>query len=95
MKLIGTKMKKLDDDVTLIKTKGYVYYLKWVATFVILFAVACRSVEEIPKIYDIVLSWIGTGMWLIVSIAWKDRALILLNSVISFMLFVAILRWIF
>lgn len=88
-------MKKLNDDITLIKTKGYIYYLKWLATFIILIAVACRSVDEIPKIYDVAFSWVGTGMWLIVSIAWKDRALILLNSVISFMLFVSILRYIF
>lgn len=88
-------MKTLNQDVTLIKTKGYVYYLKWIATVFVLIAVACRSVDEIPKIWDIGFSWIGTGMWLVVSIAWKDRALILLNSVISFMLFVAILRWIF
>ena len=88
-------MKKLSDDVTLIKTTGYIYYAKWIATFIILLAVACRSVDEIPKIYDVFFSWIGTGMWLAVSIAWKDRALILLNAVISFMLFVAILRYVF
>lgn len=88
-------MKKLNDDVTLIKTTGYIYYLKWLATIIILIAVACRSVDEIPKIYDVVFSLIGTGMWLVVSIAWKDRALILLNSVISFMLFVALLRYVF
>ena len=88
-------MKKLNDDITLIKTKGYIYYLKWLATLIILIAVACRSVDEIPKIYDVAFSWVGTGMWLVVSIAWKDRALILLNSVISFMLFVSILRYIF
>lgn len=88
-------MKKLNEDVTLIKTTGYIYYLKWVATVVILIAVACRSVEDIPRIYDIIFSWIGTGMWLIVSLAWKDRALILLNAVMSFMLFTALLRYIF
>ena len=88
-------MKKLNDDVTLIKTTGYIYYLKWIATIFVLIAVACRSVDEIPKIYDVVFSWIGTGGWLIVSLAWKDRALILLNSVIAFMLFVAILRYVF
>lgn len=87
-------MKKLNDEVTLIKTKGYIYYTKWIATLIILVAVACRSVEEIPKIYDVFFSWIGTGLWLVVSLAWKDRALILLNSVISFMLFVSLLRYI-
>jgi len=88
-------VKKLDEEVTLIKTVGWIYYLKWIATFVVLLAVACRSVEEIPRIYDVVFSWIGTGMWLIVSLAWKDRALILLNAVMSFMLFVSLLRYTF
>ena len=88
-------MKKPSDEVTLIKTTGYIYYLKWIATIFVLLAVACRSVEEVAKIYDVILSWIGTGMWLIVSLAWKDRALILLNSVMSFMLFVSLLRYVF
>lgn len=88
-------MKKLTDDITLIKTTGYIYYLKWIATFVIITAVACRSVEEIPRIFDIVFSLMGTAMWLVVSLAWKDRALILLNAVMSFMLLVALLRYIF
>ena len=88
-------MKKLNQDVTLIKTTGYIYYLKWLATIFVLIAVACRSVEDIPRIYDVIFSWIGTGMWLVVSLAWKDRALILLNAVMSFMLFVALLRYIF
>jgi hypothetical protein len=88
-------MKKLNDKITLIETTGYVYYLKWVATFIVLAAVACRSVDEIPRIYDIIFSWVGTGLWLVVSLAWKDRALILLNAVMSFMLFVALLRYIF
>lgn len=88
-------MKKLTDDITLIKTTGYIYYLKWIATFVIITAVACRSVEEIPRIFDIVFSLMGTAMWLVVSLAWKDRALILLNAVMSFMLLLALLRYIF
>jgi len=86
-------MKKLNDEITLIKTTGYVYYVKWAATLFVLLAVSCRSVEEIPKIYDIIFSWIGTTGWLYVSLAWKDRALILLNAVMGFMLFTALLRY--
>lgn len=85
-------MKKLNDDVTLIKTKGYIYYLKWVATVLVLIAVACRSVDEVPRIYDLIFSWLGTLGWLIVSLAWKDRALIVLNSVMGFMLFTGLMR---
>ena len=86
-------MKKLNDEITLIKTTGYVYYVKWAATLFVLLAVSCRSVEEIPKIYDVIFSWIGTTGWLYVSLAWKDRALILLNAVMGFMLFTALLRY--
>lgn len=87
-------MKKLNDDITLIKTTGYVYYIKWAATVMVLFAVACRSVEEIPKIYDVVFSLLGTFGWLYVGLAWKDRALIVLNAVIVFMLATSLLRYI-
>lgn len=85
-------MKKLNQEVTLIKTTGYIYYLKWIATALVLIAVACRSVDEVPRIYDLVFSWFGTLGWLVVSLAWKDRALIILNSVMGFMLFTALLR---
>lgn len=87
-------MKKLNDDVTLIKTTGYVYYIKWAATILVLIAVACRSVDEIPKIYDVVFSLLGTFGWLYVGLAWKDRALIMLNAVIVFMLATSLLRYI-
>lgn len=85
-------MKKLNQEVTLIKTTGYIYYLKWIATALVLTAVACRSVDEVPRIYDLIFSWFGTLGWLVVSLAWKDRALIILNSVMGFMLFTALLR---
>ena len=85
-------MKKLNEDVTLIKTTGYVYYIKWLATIMILIAVACRSLEEVPRVYDLIFSWLGTLGWLYVSLAWKDRALIILNSVVGFMLFTGLLR---
>jgi len=85
-------MKKLNDEVTLIKTTGWVYYNKWISTILVVIAVACRSVEEIPRIYDIVFSWLGTVGWLYVSLAWKDRALIILNSVVGFMLFTGLMR---
>jgi len=39
------------------------------------------------------LSFGGTLMWLWVGLQWKDRALIVLNSVIVFMLGVSILRY--
>ena len=39
-----------------------------------------RGVEGLQT-YDLALSIIGVGLWLIVSVIWKDRALILLNGV--------------
>jgi hypothetical protein len=86
-------VKKVTEEVTLIKTTGYVYYLKWISTIIVIFAVACRSVPEIPKIYDVVLSFIGCFGWLYVGLAWKDRALIILNAVLMFMLGVSILKY--
>jgi hypothetical protein len=88
-------MKKLNDEITLIKTQGLTWYIKWVATIVIIIAVMCRSVDEIPKIYDQVFSLIGTLLWLWVGLQWKDRALTVLNTVLVFVLSVGVLRYIF
>ena len=86
-------MKKLTDKIELIKTTGYIYYLKWFSTFIIVIAVSCRSAPEVDRIYDLIFSLIGTIGWLIVSINWKDRALIILNSVLTFILFTGLLKY--
>ena len=56
------------------------WYLKWIASAFILVAMSVRGVEGM-QIYDLYLSIIGIFLWLIVSVIWKDRALILLNGV--------------
>ena len=88
-------MKTLTEEMTLIKTKGLTWWIKWFATITIISAVMCRSVEEVPRIYDQSLSFAGTLMWLWVGLQWKDRALTVLNSVLVFVLGVGILRYIF
>lgn len=88
-------MKKLSEEIVLIKTLGLTWYIKWAATLIIIAAVMCRSVEEIPKIYDQSLSLVGTMMWLWVGLQWKDRALTVLNTVLVFVLAVGVLRYIF
>ena len=62
------------------------WYVKWVSVFFVCVAVLCRSVEEVPKIYDVLFSMIGTAGWLWVGFRWHDRALIILNTVLLAML---------
>lgn len=71
------------------------WYVKWGSCLIILIAVACRSVDEVPKIYDLSFSFIGTIGWFYVGLVWHDRALVLLNGVLSFMLFLGLLRYVF
>lgn len=85
-------MKSFNEEITLIKTKGLTWWIKWVATIVIIVAVMCRSVEEVPRIYDQWFSLIGTMLWLWVGLQWKDRALTVLNSVLVFVLGAGLLR---
>ena len=56
------------------------WYIKWVASIIILAAMSIRGVEGL-QLYDLILSIIGVAGWLIVSAIWEDRALIMLNSV--------------
>lgn len=55
------------------------WYLKWVSSVVVLMAMSMRGVPELV-VYDLYLSVVGIFGWLLVSIIWQDRALILLNS---------------
>jgi hypothetical protein len=55
------------------------WYIKWVASAFVLSAMSIRGIEGYA-FTDVVLSMIGISLWLIVSIIWTDRALILLNG---------------
>tara|TARA_Y100000816_G_C26105568_1_gene587376 strand:+ start:4199 stop:4516 length:318 start_codon:yes stop_codon:yes gene_type:complete len=56
------------------------WYVKWIASIFILAALSMRGLEGL-QIYDLCFSIIGIGLWLWVSIVWKDRALVMLNGV--------------
>ena len=56
------------------------WYIKWVASAFVLVAMSMRGVEGFALI-DLILSTIGIALWFVVSVLWKDRALILLNGV--------------
>jgi|TARA_B100000085_G_C18181897_1_gene365947 hypothetical protein len=66
------------------------WYVKWSASLVLLLAMVVRASGVSPFI-DTCLSFIGCAGWLYVSIAWKDRALIMLNAVACFILLTGIL----
>ena len=61
------------------------WYLKWVSSAFVLGAMSIRGIPELQNV-DLILSIIGITGWVGVSIAWKDRALIMLNAVGLFFL---------
>tara|TARA_Y100000356_G_scaffold110134_1_gene96867 strand:- start:146 stop:409 length:264 start_codon:yes stop_codon:yes gene_type:complete len=67
------------------------WYVKWIASFLILAAVACRATGIMPM-WDLWFSLIGTFGWLFVGILWHDRALIVLNSCLAFVLIIGLLK---
>ena len=69
------------------------WYVKWVSVVLICFAVLCRSVEEVPKMYDVIFSALGTAGWLYVGFSWHDRALIVLNTILLSMLATGLFRY--
>ena len=56
------------------------WYIKWIASIIVLTAMSLRGIEGM-QLWDLMLSIVGIFLWLIVSILWKDRALVLLNGV--------------
>jgi hypothetical protein len=55
------------------------WYLKWLSSAIVLIAMSMRGIPEL-YMYDLIFSTVGITGWLGVSLIWKDRALILLNS---------------
>ena len=56
------------------------WYVKWFASGFILEAMSLRGVEGF-QLYDLLLSIVGISGWVIVSVLWNDRALIMLNGI--------------
>ena len=56
------------------------WYVKWVASSMLLMGMSMRGIDGL-QIYDLTISITGVILWLWVSILWKDRALIVVNSV--------------
>jgi hypothetical protein len=70
---------------------GVDWYLKWVSSVLILISIAFRAADGYAM-WDLGFGTAGVIGWLMVSILWKDRALILLNGVSLMMLVVGILN---
>ena len=68
------------------------WYLKWGASILIMVSLAMRSAGVDYRMYDLIFGFIGVLLWTWVSIIWRDRALIMLNAISSFMLGSTILR---
>ena len=65
------------------------WYIKWAASILILMAMILRATGDYP-FTDMCLSLLGCIGWLVVAMLWKDRALIILNAIASFILITGI-----
>jgi hypothetical protein len=83
---IEDQIETLEDNLSKVRkvtpTHDDTWYVKWFGVLFICLAVLCRSIQEVPKIYDVFFSIIGTAAWLYVGIRWHDRALIVLNTIL-------------
>ena len=70
------------------------WYIKWIASVLILIATAARSIGTIPHI-DLWFGLFGTLGWFWVGMLWHDRALILLNSVLVTLISVGLITFYF
>lgn len=68
------------------------WYIKWAATLFIIAGVVCRAAGPEYQLYDIIFGLIGTVLWTYVGLVWRDRALIILNSVMNVILLIGLLK---
>mgnify|MGYP001158571823 FL=1 len=68
------------------------WYVKWTASTLLLSAMVFRA-EGLFPLADLILSFTGCLGWLWVGLLWRDRALIILNSVAVVILASGLLRY--
>ena len=68
------------------------WYIKWLASVLVLSAIIFRSAGSQFHLLDLYFSFCGIGLWLWVSLLWEDRALILLNGTGFTILSIGIVR---
>lgn len=68
------------------------WYVKWLASIIVLAAIVSRSSGPEFRDLDLYLSFVGVGLWTWVSILWEDRALILLNGASFVLLAIGIMK---
>lgn len=67
------------------------WYIKWTSSLIILVAMSLRSSGQFP-FADMCLSFVGCAGWIAMGIIWKDRAILILNSVACFILLTGIIK---
>ena len=72
--------------------EDFQWYLKWIASLFVMASLMMRAAGVEYRMYDLYLGWLGIVLWIWVSVIWRDRALIMLNTVSFFMLTVAIMK---
>ena len=72
--------------------EDFQWYLKWIASLFVMASLMMRAAGVEYRMYDLYLCWLGIVLWIWVSVIWRDRALIMLNTVSFFMLTVAIMK---
>lgn len=69
------------------------WWLKWVASVFLLAAIFIRSAGNPGLIWaDMALSALGGIGWFVVAVMWRDRALMLLNAVITITLVLGLMN---
>ena len=79
-----------------IKREKVAWYIKWFASVCLVLGMSVRA-SGIPElsIFDLIFSFIGICGWMVVSLLWNDRALILLNGVGFLILLTGLLKYFF
>ena len=62
--------------------KNLIWFTKWLSSFVIITGMAATTANLYP--YNLYLHLMGIIGWLIVSLVWHDKSLIVLNTVAAF-----------
>lgn len=75
--------------------KDVTWYVKWTSCLLILIATSFRAAGPALYTYDVTFSILGMMGWTYVGFKWNDRAILLLNGTLIFILLSSFFKYIF
>ena len=78
-------------NINLPKEKNWVWYLEWVASFILITGISMTAMNFYP--YNLFFTFVGNAGWIIVAIVWKRYSILSYKSLVAVIFGMGIIKY--